>query len=143
MTEDMIRTLLTVKTQFILYIKFTLKFCLNKKDNKKCNLTSKKYTDIKILSKSDVTDKFSWLENIFIANTCIKPEEDVDYNKKKRILDQNAGLLQSYTDWLSYTLTDITKLSRTFSYSDESEGEHIYYAYDLLSYRQTTHHWPT
>lgn len=55
----MIRTLLTVKTQFILYIKFTLKFCLNKKDNKKCNLTSKKYTDIKILSKSDVTDKFS------------------------------------------------------------------------------------
>lgn len=59
MSEDMIRTLLTVKTQFILYIKFTLKFCLNKKDNKKCNLTSKKYTDIKILSKSDVTDNFS------------------------------------------------------------------------------------
>lgn len=30
----MIRTLLTVKTQFILYIKFVLQFSLNKKDKK-------------------------------------------------------------------------------------------------------------
>lgn len=58
MTEDTLRTLLTVKTQFILYIKFILQFCLNKKDKKR-NHISKMFTGIKILGKSDMTDKFS------------------------------------------------------------------------------------